>query len=148
MVDASAATVALPLVRLAPGGVFADRYEVLAPLGEGGMGAVYRVLDRELREEIALKVLRPEIADGPGVLDRFRREVKLARRVTHPNVARTFDFGASGGRRFLTMELVEGESLTKRLKTAGKLALSDALRIVGDIAQGLAAAHAVGVVHR
>ncbi|MBI2389877.1 MAG: hypothetical protein HYV09_09815 [Deltaproteobacteria bacterium] len=94
---ASAPTVALPSLRVSPGAVIADRYEVLAPLGEGGMGAVFRVLDRELREEIALELLRAEIADAPGMLERFRREAKLARRVTHPNVARTFDLGSWNG---------------------------------------------------
>lgn len=145
---ASAPTVALPSLRLAPGALIADRYEVLSALGEGGMGAVFRVLDRELREEIALKILRVEIADAPGMLDRFRREVKLARRVTHPNVARTFDLGSWNGARFLTMELVSGESLAARHPHGEKAPLPEVLRIVAEVARGLAAAHAVGVVHR
>jgi eukaryotic-like serine/threonine-protein kinase len=145
---ASAPTIALPSLRLTPGGVIADRYEILAPLGEGGMGAVFRVLDRELREEIALKALRPEIADEPGMLDRFRREVKLARRVTHPNVARTFDLGAYQGVRFLTMELVPGESVARRWARGKRAPLPEALRIAAEVARGLSAAHAVGVIHR
>lgn len=144
---ASAATVLLP-ARLRPGAVFADRYEVLAPLGEGGMGAVFRVLDRELREEIALKVLHAELEGTPGALERFRREVKLARRVTHPNVARTFDLGSHAGVRYLTMELVHGEPLSRRWGSGRRAPMSEALRVAAEIARGLAAAHAVGVVHR
>src|SRR4051794_1073614 len=96
-------------IRLRGGDTFAERYVVEGLLGEGGMGGLYRVLDAELDEPIALKLLRPEWANaGMGVaLDRFRREVKLARRVTHPNVARTFDLGSHQGIRYLTMELVE-----------------------------------------
>jgi serine/threonine-protein kinase len=132
----------------ARGELFAGRYQVLSTLGEGGMGKVFRVRDLELDEEVALKVLHAEYAETEGALDRFRREVKLARRVTHPNVARVYDFGSSGKQRFLTMELVVGDSLTKRVRGVQPVLLPDALRIVGEIARGLAAAHAAGVVHR
>jgi len=145
---ASAQTVALPSLRLAPGAVIADRFEVLAMLGQGGMGAVYRVRDIELDEEVALKVLKPEIAESVGALERFRREVKLARRVTHPNVARTFDLGNFEGVRYLTMELICGEALSQRAGQGRRLPLPEALRIAAEIARGLGAAHAVGVVHR
>src|SRR4051794_15545811 len=93
------------------GAELAERYEVRAWLGEGGMGTVYRVLDRELDEEVALKLLRTELSHAPEALVRFRREVKLARKVVHPNVARTFDLGVHAGQRFLTMELIAGGSL-------------------------------------
>src|SRR5258708_35003943 len=86
----------------------AERYEILGLLGTGGMGAVYRVRDTTLGELVALKVLRPELMHDGGSLARFRDEVRLARRVTHRNVARTFDIGEHGGIAFLTMELVEG----------------------------------------
>jgi eukaryotic-like serine/threonine-protein kinase len=137
-------TVVIPL---GVGSRFADRYEIIGVLGEGGMGAVYRVRDHELGEVIALKVLRAEIAETEGALERFRREAKLARKVTHPNVARTFDLGTHDGLRFLTMELIEGEPLSRTL-SRGRLPLSESLRIGAEIARGLAAAHAVGVVHR
>lgn len=126
------------------GGVIADRYELRGILGEGGMGTVYLALDRELDEEIALKILRPEMAATPDALVRFRREVKLARRVTHPNVARTYDLGEHEGVRFLTMERIDGHSL----RDAKDLSLPEILRVAWEITQGLAAAHAVGVVHR
>jgi eukaryotic-like serine/threonine-protein kinase len=128
--------------------VIAGRYEVMGLLGVGGMGAVYKVLDRELDEVVALKMLKREIAGSPGIVDRFRREVKLARRVTHPNVARTFDLGEHEGERFLTMEYVEGESLATRIAREGKLPITDVVDIVTAICAGLEAAHAAGVVHR
>jgi serine/threonine-protein kinase len=134
----------LTLGSIAVGGVIGDRYEIRALVGEGGMGTVYRALDRELDEEIALKVLRPELAATPDALVRFRREVKLARKVTHPNIARTYDLGEHGGVRFLTMELISGVSLRDK----GKLPLPEILRIASEIGHGLAAAHSAGVVHR
>ena len=110
------------------------------------MGTVYRAHDRELDEEVALKTLRLALAASPAALGRFRREVKLARRVTHPNVVRTYDLGVHEALHFLTMELLDGPSLDAH--AGGALALADALRLAGEIARGLAAAHAVGVVHR
>ncbi len=108
------------------------------------MGSVFRALDRELDEEVALKILRPELAATQDALVRFRREVKLARRVTHTNVARTYDLGEHDGIRFLTMELILGASLRQLVQHG----LPDVLRIAHEVALGLAAAHAVGVVHR
>jgi eukaryotic-like serine/threonine-protein kinase len=137
-----------PVTTLSAGETFAARYAVQDVLGEGGMGAVYRVLDRELDETIALKLLRAEWADSAGALDRFRREVKLARRVTHANVARTYDLGFYDGVRFLTMELISGEPLSRRVGNGKRLQLGEALRIAGEVARGLAAAHTAGVVHR
>lgn len=128
--------------------LLAGRYEVQGLLGGGAMGAVYRAFDRALEEAIALKVLRRELARDPDALERFRREVKLARRVTHANVARTFDLGESDGELFLTMELVLGESLGARLAREGALPLAEAARITGEVVRGLVAAHAADVVHR
>ncbi len=128
--------------------VIAGRYEVIGLLGVGGMGAVYKVLDRHLDEIVALKMLKREIADSPGIAERFRREVKLARRVTHPNVARTFDLGESDGERFLTMELIEGEALSTVIAREGQLPLGRVVDLVGSICAALDAAHAAGVVHR
>ncbi len=124
-----------------------NRYELLGMLGAGAMGTVYRARDRELDEVVALKVLKKEIASA-DMIERFRREVKLARRVTHRNVARTFDIGEDGGDRFLTMEFVEGEMLAALLARKGRLPLGDVVRIGLDICAGLSAAHAAGVLHR
>ncbi|MFT3770866.1 MAG: protein kinase [Minicystis sp.] len=124
-----------------------QRYEILGLVGHGGMGTVYRARDLELDEIVALKVLRHEIADAPGVLECFRREVKLARRVTHHNVARVFDIGEHEGEKFLSMELVDGESLAAAI-ARGAFGFERAATIVQAIAAGLASAHAAGVVHR
>lgn len=130
------------------GAVLADRYDVIDLLGRGGMGEVYRARDRELDEVVALKVLRPELAARGDVVERFRNEVRLARRVTHRSVARTFELGTSGGLRFLTMELVDGEALSHLLARRGALDPSWCARIGAEVCAALAAAHAVGVVHR
>jgi serine/threonine protein kinase len=126
----------------------AGRYEIVALLGVGGMGAVYKARDRELDETVALKMLRHELMNDDAVLARFRQEVRLARRVTHKNVARTFDIGEHGGEKFLTMEFVDGESLADRIARTGRMALAEMVPFAEAICQGLAAAHAAGVVHR
>jgi hypothetical protein len=130
------------------GHMLADRYDILALLGIGGMGAVYRARDRELDEVVALKVIRSEVARDPTALERFRSEVKLARRVTHGNVARTFELGFGDGVMFCTMELVDGESLTERLRRVHKLPVAEAVSIACGLLDGLAAAHEANVIHR
>lgn len=127
--------------------LLANRYVLLGMLGAGAMGTVYRALDRELDEVVALKVLKKEIATSEMV-ERFRREVKLARRVTHKNVARTYDIGEHGGDRFLTMEFIDGEMLASRLAWRGRLPISEVIKISLEICGGLSAAHAAGVLHR
>jgi TolB-like protein len=125
-------------------GQVAGRWDILALIGTGGMGNVYRAFDRELGELVALKVLR----QGAGeALDRFRHEVKLARRITNTHVARTHDIGKHGDQLFLTMELIEGESLQRRM-ARGPLSWRDAVGIARGICEGVGAAHAAGVVHR
>jgi eukaryotic-like serine/threonine-protein kinase len=145
-VDPSATTDATP----SAGGhqVIGERYEILGLLGSGGMGNVYKARDLELDELCALKVLRPELARDAEVLDRFRREVKLARRVTHPNVARVFDIGERGGEKILTMELVEGEPLSALLARDGPLAVERIVELGSAVCAGLSAAHEAGVIHR
>jgi serine/threonine protein kinase/Tfp pilus assembly protein PilF len=131
---------------LAIGTTFAGRYQIDALLGRGGMGAVYRVRDLELDEVVALKLLDGSTS-APDALERFRREVRLARRVTHRNAARTFDLGEHDGLRFLTMEYVDGPSL-RELQEQRRLELAKVLDVVRQIADGLAAAHAAAVMHR
>ncbi|NUP09890.1 MAG: protein kinase [Polyangiaceae bacterium] len=129
------------------GTVLCDRWEIVGMLGAGGMGTVYRARDRELDEMVALKVLHGAIASAEA-LERFRREVKLARRVTHRNVARVHELREHEGKRFFTMELVDGESLRELVDRTGALALPRILEISTSIVRGLVAAHEVGVVHR
>ncbi|MBA3397177.1 MAG: protein kinase [Deltaproteobacteria bacterium] len=130
------------------GRLLANRYDILALIGAGGMGAVYRARDRELDELVALKVIRSDLAGDTAIVERFRSEVKLARRVTHPNVARTFELGDADGVMFCTMELIEGESLTRRIARHRRLSVAEATTIACAVCEALAAAHAVDVIHR
>ena len=133
---------------LQPGDVLAARYEILQLLGEGGMGAVYRARDTELDRVLALKVIRPELARNAQILQRFKQELILARQVTHRNIIRIFDLGHADGTRFITMEYIEGEDLFHILTQRGKLPAPEAAAIILQVARGLEAAHAEGVVHR
>jgi TolB-like protein len=129
-------------------GVLGGRYEILGLLGMGGMGAVYRARDSALSEIVALKMLRPGFASDEQSLLQFREEVRLARRVTHKNVARTYDLGEADGQRFLTMELVEGPTLAALLDVSRPLPIARTIEIALSICAGVAAAHDAGVVHR
>ena len=135
---------------LAPGAVLASRYRVRRALGGGGMGDVWEADDLELGAVVALKTLRA--ARDERSIERFRREILLARKVTHPNVCRIFDLGGHDGPEgriaFLTMELLPGETLEERVRREGPLPLETARRLLADVARGLDAAHAAGVVHR
>ncbi len=131
------------------GSLFADRYEVISTLGKGGMGVVYRARDRTLDDIVALKVLRGEmLKDDPTHLERFKQEIKLARRITHRNVLRTHDFGEAAGTPYISMEYLEGVTLKDLIKNKGALPVPVGLRIVKQMCQGLEAAHLQGVVHR
>ncbi|MBV9574448.1 MAG: protein kinase, partial [Acidobacteriales bacterium] len=131
-----------------PNQILAGRYKILRMLGEGGMGAVYQARDQELDRLIALKVIRPELASNPSILQRFKQELILARHVTHKNVIRIFDLGEAGGTKFITMEYVEGEDLRALLRRDGKLPPDTAVDIIQQICRALDAAHAEGVIHR
>ena len=131
-----------------PGTLLAGRYRIVSPLGQGGMGEVFRVYDLKLDQEVALKHLSPRLAGNPAALTRFHREVRLARQVSHPNVCRVFDIGESGGRPFLTMELIDGEDLASLLRRIGRLLPAKGLEIAQQLCAGLAAMHDSGVLHR
>jgi predicted Ser/Thr protein kinase len=127
---------------------FGERYRVLATVGKGGMGEVFRAYDAELRTEVALKIVHgDEPADG-AVIARFRREVALARKVTSPNVLRVYDLAEYGGLQFLSMEYVDGEDLGALLRRERRLPLERALAIFRQVCVGLIAAHEQGIVHR
>jgi Protein kinase domain len=139
--------------QMAPGTVLAGRYRVVAPLGRGGMGLVYRAEDLRLGETVALKFLPPSLANDPVWLERFYVEVRTAREVTHPNVCRVHDLvevRAEHGHelRFLTMEYVDGENLADLLRRFGRLPTDKAMELAGQITAALAAAHSKGVLHR
>jgi len=133
---------------LPPGTVLGNRYQILQILGEGGMGAVYKARDIELDRLIAVKVIRPELATNPDILQRFKQELILARQVTDRNVIRIFDLGEADGIKFITMEYVEGESLYQILRRQGKIPVPEAVEIMRQTLSGLQAAHREGVIHR
>ncbi len=145
--DASGVGVAPASTQPAAPTVVAERYEIVGLLGQGGMGRVYRALDRELGETVALKMLHQDFLESEPMVERFRQEVRLARKVTHTNVARTFDIGEHEGQKFLTMELISGEPLSEQLSRELP-PVAEALEIAQAILAGMGAAHAVGVVHR
>ena len=132
---------------LQPGDVIADRFEILQPIGKGGMAEVFEAFDRKLGERVAIKVIAPEFARDTSLLARFYQEVQIARRITHPNICRIHDLGEHQGLPYLSMEFLEGETLSKRLER-GPLPLETWSDLAQQLFQGLRAAHAAGVVHR
>lgn len=136
------------------GTLVGQRYEIRRFIARGGMGEVYEAFDRELSERVALKTVTSTACDNPGAVRRLKAEVQLARRVSHPNVCRIYDFGThvvpSTGVQisFFTMEFVEGETLGQRLRERGALPLEQAQRLARELLGALQAAHAAGVLHR
>jgi serine/threonine protein kinase len=139
-------------VAFSPGDLIAERFDVVRMLGSGGLGEVYEVMDQALGSAVALKVLKPDLSTNPVTLERFRREIQNARRITHANVCRVFDLGIdrSGAqhRFFVTMEILDGESLASYLAPRPALTLAEALPVLTQLAAGLQAAHDCGVIHR
>ena len=134
--------------RFLPGRLLAGRYRIIALLGKGGMGEVYRADDLTLGQPVALKFLPEEASRDESLLERFRNEVRIARRVSHPNVCRVYDVGEVDGHTFFTMEYVDGEDLASLLRRIGRLPPDKATDIARQLCAGLAAAHAKGVLHR
>jgi serine/threonine-protein kinase len=141
-------TILLPTAELEPGTVFARRYQVIESLGAGGMGQVYRVQDRKVGEEVALKFIRAEVASDRGILDRFAQELGKGRQVVHRNVARMFDLGEEGRVPYFTMEYVRGESLKRLIRKVGRLDPAQAIPFACQICAGLDAIHGRNIVHR
>ena len=133
---------------LRPGRIIAGRYEIRERLGTGGMGSVYRAHDREVDRSVAIKIVRPDLAEQSEILRRFKQELILARQVTHKNVIRIFDLGEDAGIKFITMEYIEGKSLKGLVDERGKLPYQESTEIIQQVCLALEAAHAEGVVHR
>lgn len=131
-----------------PGALLGKRYEIIDLLGEGGMGAVYKARDHELDRFVALKVIRPELAGRQELMQRFKQELILARKVTHRNVIRIFDLGEADGVKFITMEFIEGRDLKSLLTESGKLPADQSVNIIQQVCLALDAVHMEGVVHR
>jgi serine/threonine protein kinase/tetratricopeptide (TPR) repeat protein len=141
-------TLQMPMHELTPGSTFAGRYQIIERLGKGGMGKVYRVLDKKLKEEVALKLIKPEIASDKETIERFSNELKLARKISHRNVGRMFELMEDDGTHFITMEYVSGEDLKSFIHRVGQLPTGKAISIGKQVCEGLAEAHGLGVVHR
>jgi tetratricopeptide (TPR) repeat protein/tRNA A-37 threonylcarbamoyl transferase component Bud32 len=141
-------TLQTPVRELTTGSTFAGRYQIIEELGHGGMGRVYKVQDTDIKEKVALKLLRPEITLDKEAVERFSNELKLARKIGHRNVCKMFDLGRAEGTTFITMEFVPGEDLRSFLHRSKQLSIGTALSISKQVCEGLDEAHRLGVVHR
>jgi serine/threonine protein kinase/Tfp pilus assembly protein PilF len=141
-------TIEAPIEELTTGSTFAKRYQIIEELGKGGMGRVYKALDKEVNEKIALKLIKPEIATDKKTIDRFRNELKLARKIGHKNVCRMYDLNREEGAYYITMEYVSGEDLKSFIRRSGMLSIGKSITIAKQICEGLSEAHRLGVVHR
>ena len=130
------------------GTIFASRYEFVEELGKGGMGTVYKVYDKKVQEDVALKLLNPDVASDEKTIERFRNELRLARKIVHKNVCRMYDLNEAEEKYFITMEYVSGENLKRFIKMAGHLSAGKSISIAKQICEGLAEAHRLGVIHR
>ena len=141
-------TLETPTEELTRGTTFASRYEIIEELGKGGMGKVYRVEDKRIKEEVALKLIKPEIAADKKTLERFSNELKIARKIAHRNVCKMYDLGEEKGTHFITMEYVPGEDLKSSIRRFGQIPVGKTISIAKQICEGLSEAHRLGVVHR
>ncbi len=144
----STKTAETPTEELTRGSTFAGRYEIIEELGKGGMGKVYRVFDKKIEGEVALKLVKPEIAADKKIIERFRNELKLAREIAHRNVCRMYDLNEDKGTHYITMEYIPGEDLKSTISRVGPLGTGKALYITKQVCEGLTEAHRLGVVHR
>jgi serine/threonine protein kinase len=137
-----------PFEELSRGSLFAGRYEVIEELGKGGMGRVYKVYDQKIQEVVALKLIKPEIGFNEKAVERFKNELKFARKISHRHVCRLYDLGEFGMAHFITMEYVEGEDLKNFIRRAGTITTPKAISIAKQVCEGLIEAHRLGVIHR
>jgi len=134
--------------RFAPGNVFANRYTIIEEIGHGGMGRVYKAIDRSLGITVAIKIIRPEYASNPRVVELFKQETVLARSITSENVVRIHDLGEAENTKYISMDFVEGQNLRDLIHSSGSLTISTAVKFGQQICSGLAAAHKEGIIHR
>jgi len=144
----STETYVTPTAVLKVGELFADRYHVIEEVGRGGMGTVYKVLDTEINEKVALKLLKPEISADEKTIERFRNELKVTRKMSNKNICRMYHLGKRQQTRFITMEFIPGEDLKSTLHRVGSLNMEKAIHITKQICDGLVEAHKSGIVHR
>ena len=141
-------TLETPIEELTTGSTFAGRYQIIEEMGKGGMGRVYKVLDKETKERIALKLIKPAIASDKKTIERFRNELTTARKISHRNVCRMYDLNKEKDNYYITMEYVPGGDLKKFIRRAKRLDTGTAISIAKEICEGLEEAHSLGIVHR
>jgi serine/threonine protein kinase/Flp pilus assembly protein TadD len=141
-------TLQTPVRELNTGSTFAGRYQVIEELGHGGMGKVYKVFDTRIKEKVALKLIKHEVASDKETIERFNNELRLARKIRQKNVCGMFDLGEAEGSYFITMEYVQGEDLKSMIRMAAGLTVGAVLSIGKQVCEGLIEAHSLGVVHR
>jgi serine/threonine-protein kinase len=141
-------TLETPFPQFTPGTSLAGRYEVIEELGKGGMGKVYKAIDTQINEEVAIKLIRPEIVSDERTLERFGNELKLARKIAHKNVCKMFHLEREEETPYITMEYVKGEDLKTLITKKGKLREEEAISIAKQVCEGLAEAHELGIIHR
>jgi tetratricopeptide (TPR) repeat protein/tRNA A-37 threonylcarbamoyl transferase component Bud32 len=141
-------TLETPKEELTTGSTFTGRYQIIEELGKGGMGRVYKAHDTKIKEKVALKLIKPEIAKDKKTIERFSNELRLTRKIRHKNVCQMFDLGEEKGTQFITMEYVPGEDLRSSIRRFGQLPVGKSISIAKQICEGLAEAHRLGVVHR
>jgi pentatricopeptide repeat protein len=147
-IPAHTETLEAPREELTTGSTFAGRYQIIEELGKGGMGRVYKVLDKEVKAKIALKLIKSEIASDKKTIERFRNELKTARDISHKNICRMYDLNKEEGSYYITMEYVSGEDLKSFIRRSKQLAIGTAISIANQVCEGLTEAHRLGVVHR
>jgi serine/threonine protein kinase/Tfp pilus assembly protein PilF len=141
-------TLETPKEELTTGSTFAGRYQIIEELGKGGMGKVYKAVDKEINTKVALKLIKPEVAADKKTIERFRNELKMARDISHKNVCRMYDLNKEEGNYYITMEYVPGEDLKGMIRMMGQLGAGKSISIAKQVCEGLAEAHRLGVVHR
>jgi serine/threonine-protein kinase len=141
-------TLGTPTEELTRGATFANRYEITEELGKGGMGKIYRVEDKKIKEHVALKLIRPEIASNKKTTKRFSNELKMARKIAHRNVCKMYDLDEEEETPHITMEYVDGEDLESYIRQKRKLKKDEAIPIAKQVCERLAEAHELGLVHR
>jgi len=141
-------TLETPTEELTRGSTFAGRYEIIEELGKGGMGKVYRVEDKKVKEEVALKLIKPEVASDKKTIERFSNELKMARKIVHKNVGRMYELMEEKGIHFITMEYVPGQDLKGLIRQSRQLTVGTTINIAKQLCEGLTEAHRLGVIHR
>jgi serine/threonine-protein kinase len=141
-------TAETPKEELTTGSTFAGRYQIIEELGKGGMGKVYKAQDTDLKEKVAIKLLKPEIAADKKTIERFRNELKFARKIRHKNVCQMYDLNKEEGSHYITMEYVDGKDLKSMIRMMGQLSSGKTISIARQVCEGLEEAHKLGVVHR